>query len=114
MNSSPCRWGILGAATIARKNWQAIRDAGNETLIAVASRDRARSASFIAECQASAPHAVVPIAIGGYEELLARPDIDAVYIPLPTGLRAKWAIRAAEAGKHVLIEKPAGRTAAEV
>ena len=109
-----CRWGILGAANIARKNWQAIRDAGNATLVAVASRDAARAAAFVAECQAEVPHPQVPVAVGGYEALLARPDIDAVYIPLPTGVRAEWAIRAAEAGKHVLAEKPAGSMAAEV
>lgn len=114
MSHSPCRWGILGAANIARKNWQAIRDAGNATLVAVASRDAARAAAFVAECQAEVPHPQIPAAIGGYEALLARADIDAVYIPLPTGVRTEWAIRAAEAGKHVLAEKPAGRTAADV
>jgi predicted dehydrogenase len=114
MNTPLCRWGILGAAFIARKNWQAIRDAGNATLVAVASRDLARAQSFIAECQASAPHPVVPEAMDSYDALLARPDIDAVYIPLPTGLRKEWVIRAAQAGKHVLVEKPVGRDAAEV
>ena len=114
MTTSTCSWGILGAAFIARKNWQAIRDAGNATLIAVASRDVARAQTFIDECQASAPHAVVPEAMGSYEALLARTDIDAVYIPLPTGLRKPWVIRAAQAGKHVLVEKPVGCNAAEV
>ncbi len=114
MTTPTCRWGILGAAFIARKNWQAIRDAGNATLVAVASRDVARAAAFIAECQASAPYETVPEAMGSYEALLARPDIDAVYIPLPTGLRKEWVIRAAQAGKHVLVEKPVGCTAAEV
>lgn len=114
MNTPTCRWGILGAAFIARKNWQAIRDAGNATLVAVASRDVAKAQAFITECQASAPHPVVPEAMGSYEALLARPDIDAVYIPLPTGLRKEWIIRAAEAGKHVLVEKPVGCDAADV
>lgn len=114
MTTPTCRWGILGAAFIARKNWQAIRDAGNATLVAVASRDAARAAAFIAECQASAPHECLPEAMGSYETLLARADIDAVYIPLPTGLRKEWVIRAAQAGKHVLVEKPVGCTAAEV
>src|SRR5688572_19503629 len=114
MTTPTCRWGILGAAFIARKNWQAIRDAGNASLVAVASRDLARAQAFIAECQSSAPHPVVPEAMDSYEALLARTDIDAVYIPLPTGVRREWAIRAAEAGKHVLIEKPAGRDAADV
>src|SRR6188474_116084 len=114
MSTSTCRWGILGAAFIARKNWQAIRDAGNARLVAVASRDLARAQAFIAECQSSAPHPVVPEAMDSYEALLARSDIDAVYIPLPTGLRKEWVIRAAQAGKHVLIEKPAGCAAADV
>ncbi|HRJ11027.1 MAG TPA: Gfo/Idh/MocA family oxidoreductase [Prosthecobacter sp.] len=114
MNTTHCRWGILGAAFIARKNWQAIRDAGNAALIAVASRDLERARAFITECQASAPHARTPEAVEGYEALLARKDIDAVYLPLPTGLRKEWALRAAAAGKHVLVEKPAGRDAAEV
>ena len=114
MTHPTCRWGILGAAFIARKNWQAIRDAGNATLVAVASRDVARAQAFIDECQASAPHLVIPEAVGSYEALLERPDIDAVYIPLPTGLRKEWVIRAAKAGKHVLAEKPVGCDAADV
>ncbi len=114
MTNQHCRWGILGAAFIARKNWQAIRDAGNAALVAVASRDVARAEAFIVECQACAPHAVVPEAMGSYDELLARTDIDAVYIPLPTGLRMKWVIRAVKAGKHVLVEKPVGCDIAEV
>lgn len=114
MNTTHCRWGILGAAFIARKNWQAIRDAGNATLIAVASRDLSRGQAFIDECQSSAPHAAVPEAMNDYAALLARKDIDAVYIPLPTGLRKEWVIRAAEAGKHVLVEKPVGVNAADV
>jgi len=114
MNSRTCRWGILGAAFIARKNWQAIRDAGNATLVAVSSRDLKRAQNLIAECQAGAPHVAVPEAMDSYDALLARTDIDAVYIPLPTGLRKEWVIRAAQAGKHVLAEKPAGVDAAEV
>ena len=114
MTTKHCRWGILGAAFIAQKNWQAIRDAGNATLVAVASRDVGRAQAFIDQCQASAPHAVVPEAMGGYDALLARPDIDAVYIPLPTGLRKEWVIKAAQAGKHVLAEKPVGCTMDDV
>ena len=113
-NTNRCRWGILGAAFIARKNWQSIRDAGNATLVAVASRDLARAQTFIDECQSSAPHANVPETMDDYAALLARTDIDAVYIPLPTGLRKEWVIRAAQAGKHVLVEKPVGVNADEV
>ncbi|MCS7022614.1 MAG: Gfo/Idh/MocA family oxidoreductase [Gemmataceae bacterium] len=100
-----CRWGILGAANIARKNWKAMRLAGNAQLVAVASRDRSKAEQFIAECQAEAPFPQAPVACT-YEQLLERPDIDAVYIPLPTGIRPPWVIRAAQARKHVLCEKP--------
>ena len=55
-----------------------------------------------------------PRALGSYEELLASPDVDAVYIPLPTGLRKEWVLRAAAAGKHVVCEKPCGVSAADV
>ncbi len=113
-NSLSCRWGIRGASFIARKNWQSIRDAGNATLVALASRDIAKAQAFIDECQAQVPHAVTPEALGSYEALLARADIDAVYIPLPTGLRKEWVIRAARAGKHVLVEKPVGCVTADV
>jgi predicted dehydrogenase len=104
----------LGTAEIARKNWLAIRNAANCTLTAVASRTIERSRAFVDECQRHAPYAVSPRACGSYEEVLACDDVDAVYLPLPTGVRKAWAIRAAEAGKHVLVEKPAGVTAAEV
>lgn len=114
MTGRPCRWGILGAAVIARKNWQAIRLSGNGVVAAVASRDVARSRAFIDECQSHVPFVQSPDALGSYDELLARPDIDAVYIPLPTGVRRDWVIRAAEAGKHVLVEKPVGVTVADV
>src|SRR5688500_8784269 len=108
MTPTVCRWGILGAANIARKNWKAIRNAENATLVAVASRSRERAAQFIDECQGSAPFATAPAACASYEELLARKDVDAVYIPLPTGIRKEWVIRTAQAGKHVLCEKPCG------
>jgi len=114
MSQSLCRWGILGTANIARKNWQAIRNAGNAALVAVASRDAARARQFIAECQAAVPVTPAPVACGSYEELLGRGDVDAVYVPLPTGIRKEWALRAAEAGKHVLCEKPCGVSAGDV
>lgn len=113
-NTLLCRWGILGTATIARKNWQAIRRSGNGLVRAVASRDAARADAWIAECQADHPFAERPEAVAGYEALIDRDDIDAVYIPLPTGVRKDWVIRAARAGKHVLCEKPCGSHAGEV
>ncbi len=114
MSQSICRWGILGTAGIARKNWQAIRLSGNGRVAAVASRTEERAASFVAECQAEAPVDPAPRAYGDYESLLADPEIDAVYIPLPTGLRKQWVLAAAAAGKHVLCEKPCGADAGEV
>lgn len=114
MREPICRWGILGAADIARKNWQAIRNASNGTLTAVASRDLERCRRFVAECQSHVPFSPPPRACGSYEDLLSLDSIDAVYLPLPTVVRKPWAIRAAEAGKHVLVEKPAGATADDV
>ena len=114
MSSKHCRWGILGTASIARKNWGSIWFANNSTLNAVGSRSTERAQNFIDECQAQRPFHAPPRAIGSYDELLAADDIDAVYIPLPTALRKEWVIKAANAGKHVLVEKPCGVTSAEV
>jgi len=114
MNEAKLRWGILGTANIARKNWRAIANTGNSTVVAVASRDLARSRQFIAECQSEAPMHAPPRALGNYAELIAAKDVDAVYIPLPTGLRKEWVIRAAEAGKHIVCEKPCAPTATDL
>jgi predicted dehydrogenase len=114
MTETLCRWGILSTAGIARKNWQAIRDSGVATVTAVASRSVESAQRFVNECQAEVPFATKPAALGSYEELLLRADVDAVYIPLPTGMRAEWVLRAARAGKHVLVEKPTANSAAEV
>lgn len=99
-------WGFLGAAGIAEKNWASVQRSGNGILKSVGSRDVQRARAFIASCQASVPFEKTPIAVEGYEAILADPEIDAIYIPLPTGLRKEWVIRAAQAGKHVLCEKP--------
>lgn len=114
MHQKRCRWGILGTAGIARKNWRAIHLTGNAQVTAVASRDQGSAQRFIDECSSQVPQVAPPEALGSYEALLARDDIDAVYIPLPTGLRHTWVIRAAEAGKHVIGEKPAALNAALV
>ncbi len=114
MPKTVCRWGILGTAEIARKNWQAIRHAPNCALSAVASRDLKRCRQYISECQRHTSFDPPPEAYGSYEELLASDAVDAVYMPLPTAIRKSWAIRAAEAGKHVLVEKPVGATAQDV
>ncbi|MEM7602448.1 MAG: Gfo/Idh/MocA family oxidoreductase, partial [Verrucomicrobiota bacterium] len=114
MSERKCRWGILGTAGIARKNWQAIRNSGNGQLVAVASRTEDRAAAYISENQAQVPHHPEPRAIAGYDEMIAADDIDALYIPLPTGLRKEYVLAAAKAGKHVLCEKPCGTNAATV
>lgn len=114
MSERKIRWGILGTANIARKNWKAIQLSGNSTVAAVASRDLERSRKFIAECQAQAPMESEPQAFGGYEELLASSKIDAVYIPLPTAVRKEWILRAAAAGRHVLSEKPCAASVADL
>ncbi len=98
----------MGTAGIARKNWQAILKSGNGQLVAVASRTEERAAQYIAENQSQVAHDPPPRPIGGYDEIIAADDIDAVYIPLPTGVRKDYAIAAAKAGKHVLCEKPCG------
>lgn len=108
------RFGILSAADIARKNWKSIFHSGNAVVTALASRDLARSRRFIKELQAEAPFAPAPAALDRYEELLVSPDVDALYIPLPTGLRKEWVLRAAAAGKHIICEKPCGLNLAEV
>ena len=114
MTQPLCRWGILGTANIARKNWKALRNAGNSALVAVASRERSRAQKFIDECQADVALTPAPVPCGSYEELLGRRDIYAVYIPLPTGIRKEWVLKAAAAGKHVLCEKPCGVNSAGV
>lgn len=101
------RWGILGAAKIAiKKVIPAMREAPSCRIAAIASRDLAKS-------QAAARELGIPKAYGSYEELLADPDIDAIYNPLPNHLHVPWTAKAAEAGKHVLCEKPLALSADE-
>lgn len=107
------RLGILGAADIARKNWVSIFNSGNAVVNAVACRDVARGRRFVREMQAKAAFASAPAVLGSYEDLIASPQVDAVYVPLPTGLRKDWVLRAAAAGKHVLCEKPCGLSVAD-
>lgn len=108
------RWGILSTARIVRLNWNAMRDSGAATLVALASRDLEKARGFVDDLQAESPWPEKPEALGSYEALLQRKDIDAVYIPLPTGLRKEWVMKAAEAGKHVLSEKPCAVSAEDL
>ncbi len=96
--ATPFRWGILGVARINRSLVGPLAANGHE-LLAVASRSVERARTY-AEAQG------IPRAYGSYEELLEDADIDAVYIPLPHSLHVEWAVKAAEAKKHVLVEKP--------
>lgn len=101
------RWGILSTANIGRKAvGPAIQASSNGEVVAVASRDAAQAAAY-------ATALGIPRHHDSYEALLADDGIDAVYNPLPNSLHREWTIRALEAGKHVLCEKPLGLSAAE-
>ena len=75
MSERTCRWGILSTAGIARKNWQAIRNSGNGTVVAVASRSVEKAQAFIDECMATVPFPEAPAAVASYEALLQRDDV---------------------------------------
>ena len=103
----PVRWGILGAANIAvNKVIPAMRASRLSHAIAIASRDAAKA-------RHAAERLGIPRAYGSYEELIADPEIEAIYNPLPNHLHVPWSIRAAQSGKHVLCEKPIALTADE-
>ena len=105
--TEPVRWGLLSTAKIARAILGGARETAAAEVVAVASRDRERAGAFATE------HGI-PRAHGSYEALLEDPDVEAVYVPLPNSMHLPWAVRALEAGKHVLCEKPLSRRAAEV
>ena len=107
MLTPPLRWGLLGTARINRALIPAIRGSRRSRLVAIGSRDTARAAAYAQEWE-------IPVAHGSYEALLADPDIDAVYVPLPNHLHVEWSLRAIAAGKHVLCEKPIALQASEV
>jgi predicted dehydrogenase len=101
------RWGVLSTANIGvAKVLPAMQRGAFCEVTAIASRD-------LAKAQATAKQLGIPKAYGSYEELLADPDIDAIYNPLPNHLHVPWSIKAIEAGKHVLCEKPIALTTAE-
>jgi predicted dehydrogenase len=100
-------WGVLSTAKIGLDRVIGpMQQADNLSIDAIASRDAARA-------EGAARQLGIERAYGSYEALLADPDIEAVYIPLPNNLHVEWAERAADAGKHVLVEKPIGMNAAE-
>jgi predicted dehydrogenase len=101
------RWGVLSTADIGLKAVVPGLQAGESNEVrAIASRELGRSREVAARLG-------IPRAYGSYEELLADPEIDAIYNPLPNHLHVPWSIRALEAGKHVLCEKPIGLNAGE-
>lgn len=101
------RWGILGAAKFAREHMgPALHMARRGRLAALATSSPDKAAPFAALAPGLRVH-------DSYEALLADPEIDAVYVPLPNHLHVEWALKALEAGKHVLVEKPLAMTAAE-
>ncbi len=105
--TKPVRWGVLGCAAIAiNRVIPGMQMTDQAVLTAVASRTLDKAQGVAAQFGASR-------AYGSYEELLADPEIEAVYIPLPNGLHAEWSIQALRAGKHVLCEKPLTLNAAE-
>ncbi len=101
------RWGVLSSARIAtEKVIPGMRRASRAQVVAIASRDAATATRTATELG-------IPMAHGSYEALLEDPAVDAVYVPLPNHLHAEWTIRALEAGKHVLCEKPIALTVAD-
>jgi predicted dehydrogenase len=103
---TPLRVGVLGTAVISGKVRRAIVAAGLR-VAAIASRDLARAEAWAADALASGdvPGEAV-VAFDSYDALIASPDIDAVYVPLPCGLHREWVLKCAAAGKHVVVEKP--------
>ncbi|KAH7842633.1 hypothetical protein Vadar_007548 [Vaccinium darrowii] len=110
MSEKPVRFGILGCASIARKISRAINRAPNASIQAIGSRSIDKASRFASENGFPASAAVY----GSYEAVLDDPDVDAVYVPLPTSLHVKWAVLAAEKKKHILLEKPVALNVSEL
>src|SRR5580704_6665344 len=104
--SEPLRWGVLSTARINELVLAGARSSAQVEVLAVASRDGATAEGYARE------HGIER-AYGSYDALLADPEVEAVYISLPNALHVQWAIRALEAGKHVLCEKPLSRRSAD-
>jgi predicted dehydrogenase len=106
--SGKINWGVLGAAAIAlQRTMPALKEAPSAALVALASRDMNKG-------RATADSLAISRVYGSYGDLLADPEIDAVYIPLPNRLHFEWSVNALEAGKNVLCEKPLCMSADEV
>jgi len=101
------KWGILSTGNINRKVIPGAHASPKVDLVAVASRDQARADEYAKTWE-------IPQAFGSYEALLADPQIEAVYISLPNSMHCEWSIKALEAGKHVLCEKPLSRHTSDV
>src|SRR4051794_11753768 len=101
------KWGILSTADINKKLLAGAAESDDVDVVAVGSRDQARAEAFAQAWD-------IPRAYGTYEELLADPEVEAVYIPLPNTMHSEWSIKAMEAGKHVLCEKPFSRHIGDV
>jgi xylose dehydrogenase (NAD/NADP) len=101
------RWGLLGTAQINRRLIPAMRATRRSAVSAIASRDLARAQAYAGEWQ-------IPVAHGGYDSLMRDPTVDAVYIALPNTQHVEWTLRALDAGKHVLCEKPLALTPDDV
>jgi predicted dehydrogenase len=107
MSIEPVRWGILGAANIAvNKVIPAMGASRHSRVVAIASRE-------IARARAAAARLGIPKVYDSYDDLIDDPEVEAIYNPLPNHLHVPWSIRAAQAGKHVLCEKPIALTAEE-
>jgi predicted dehydrogenase len=102
MSYAPVKWGILSTANINRKVIPGAQESPKVDLVAVASRTQERADEYAGRWG-------IPQAYGSYEALLADPEIEAVYISLPNTMHSGWSVRAVEAGKHVLCEKPLSR-----
>lgn len=104
----PVRWGVLGAAAIATSRFiPAMKGAGSARLVAIASRDANKAKAVAREFG-------VPRHFGSYDEMICDPEIEALYIPVPNHLHVEWSVRALDAGKHVLCEKPLCLSSADV
>ena len=107
MSNRSLRWGLMSTAAINERMIPAIRNSGRSSVVAVASRSREKAESHAAKWG-------IPRAYAGYEALLKDPEVDVIYISLPNSSHKEWSVRSADAGKHVLCEKPLALTTDEV